>query len=307
MKQKEKKVLVTGASGFVGSYLCEELLERGYNVVGLVYGEKKNVAHLANNKNFKIIEGDITDFKKIFKILKNSNPKVIFHTAALIPNGPKENPCTLFKVNVVGTVNLLESCRILGIKNIIYSSSMSVYGKDLKRLPAKEDSNPIPSTFYGLSKWSGEECANIYSNIYKLNVIILRYTGIYGLGKNEGAVYNFFKTAISNKPLEILSDTSWDIVYVKDVVLANIKAYKSIKKIKSETINIGSGEEINIKYLARKIIKISGSKSVIKIKKTLPHLHFYADINKAKRLLGFKATRLNAGLKDYFQKLKEQK
>ncbi len=297
-KIKNSKVLVTGAAGFIGSHLCESLLKQGFKVVGLVYGNDSNIRHLKDNKNFKTIKSDITNFQGILEILKKHKPDAIFHVAGVIPLGREyeNNPFLFFKVNAEGTLNLLEACRQTNIKKFIYSSSMSVYNKKTKQLPISEEGFINPCDFYGLSKWQGEEFARIYAINYKLNVIILRYAGVYGPRKDGGAVAIFIKKALQNKPINIFSNTSWDIVYVKDVVRANILALKKIKKIGSAVINIGSGQEIHIKDLAKNIIDITNSKSKIKINKSRDSFRFCFEINRAEKLLGFNPTPLEKGL-----------
>lgn len=270
-KAKKKKVLVTGANGFIGSNLCKSLTQGGYHVVDLG-------------------KTDIRDFKEISKILKKHKPYGVFHMAAILPSGENR---VFFDVNVKGTFNLLEACRLSGVRKFIYSSSMSVYGKDIKYLPVDEKHPINPYDFYSLTKFLGEELVKLYN----FDSVILRYSGVYGPGKEQGAVANFIRNAKLNKPLKILNNISWDIIYVKDVVEANIKAFEKADKLRFEIINIGSGKEINIKDLAEKIIEITGSKSKIISNKTSPCLHFYFNINKAKKLLNFKPQSYDTSLK----------
>ena len=282
-KSKKKKVLITGANGFIGSHLCEALNKKGYDV-----------AHLG--------KADIRDFKEILKIFKKQKPYGVFHLAALLP--PGENNA-FFDVNVKGTFNLLEACRLCDVKRFIYSSSMSVYG-DAKYLPVDEKHPNNTSDFYGLSKLLGEELVKLYIKQYDLNAIILRYSGVYGPGKKQGAVANFIKNAKLDKPLTITHNISWDIIYIKDVVEANIMAFEKADKLRFEIINIGSGKEINIKDLAEKIIQITGSKSKIRILAShgsLAPRHFYFNINKAKRLLKFKPQSYDTSLKANIAKI----
>lgn len=272
-KAKEKKVLVTGANGFIGFHLCNALNEMGYDVADLG-------------------KADIRDFKEILKILKKHKPYGVFHLAAVLP--PVENN-KFFDVNVKGTFNLLEACRLCNVKKFIYSSTMNVYG-DVKYLPVDEKHPTNASNFYGLSKLLGEELIKLYN----FDSVILRYSGVYGPGKEQGAVANFIKNAKLNKPLKILNNISWDIVYIKDVVQANIRAFEKADKIKFEIINIGAGKEINIKDLAEKIIQITGSKSKIRtltFQKSSAPWHFYFNINKAKKLLNFKPQSYDTSLK----------
>lgn len=268
---KKKRILVTGAKGFIGSGLCGALREKGYEVVGI---DKE--------------DADIADFENVLKIFKKEKPEAVFHTAAVLPD--RKNKFSLFfRVNVLGTLNILEACRLAGVKNFVYSSSMSVYGKDIKYLPVDEKHPTNPSDFYGLSKKMGEELVEFYAKQKRLSAIILRYSGVFGPGKKQGAVANFVENAALNKPLKIIENISWDIVYVGDIIKASIKALEIANGRRFEIINIGSGKEIDVKALAEKIIKITGSKSkIIMPNKSLPCFRFYFNINKAKRLLKFK-------------------
>lgn len=307
MKSTPKIVLVTGATGFIGSHLCDTLIKRDYKVIGLVFGDEKKIEHFKESKKIKLIRGDITDFNGILKIFKKYKPKGVFHTAAVLPSGEEnDNPFPFFEVNVKGTLNLLEACRLANVKKFIYSSSMSVYGEEIKYLPVDEKHPINPFDFYGLSKWQGEELAKFYARKFDLNVIILRYVGVFGPRREKGAVAEFIKNAIKNRTLRILSNTSWDIVYVEDVVKANIRALEKASKLKFEIINIGSGKEIKVRDLARQIIKITGSKSKIKYNKVLPSFRFYSKITKAKKLLDFKPLQLDKGLVRYIEEIKKE-
>lgn len=268
---KKKKVLVTGANGFIGFHLCKSLAQEGYHVVDLG-------------------KTDIRDFKEILRALKKHKPYGVFHLAALLPPGTNS---AFFDVNVKGTFNLLEACRLCNVKKFIYSSSMNVYGKDIKYLPVDEKHPINPYNFYGLTKFLGEELVKLYN----FDSVILRYSGVYGPGKEQGAVANFIRNAKLNKPLKILNNINWDIVYIKDVVQANIRAFEKADKIKFEIINIGAGKEINIRDLAEKIIRITGSKSKIISNKTSPCFRFYFNINKANKLLNFKPQSYDTSLK----------
>lgn len=296
-----KKVLVTGAAGFVGSHICEQLLKEGYDVVGLFFGNKQAVGHLEKNKNFYPVSADIRNFQDVFTILKEHNPQGIFHTAALLPDWKgSDDPFDFFEVNVRGTFNLLESCRLLDINKFIYSSTTSAYGRDKNCFWPDEKSPTNPSDFYEFTKIEGENLCRLYHQKYGIKIIALRYAGIFGPGKNKGAVANFVKNALAGKPLEILSDISWNIVFVGDVVKANILAFEKLDELDFEIINIGSNKEINIKELARKIIKISGSKSKLEIRKGAPQFCLSVNVNKAKKILKFKPLSVDESLKQMF-------
>lgn len=309
MSEKTRKtILVTGANGFIGSHLSLALTKKGYNVIGLIFGKKGVIPALQDSKHFRPASGDIRDFKKTLDIFKKYRPHGVFHTAAVIPVSLKTNaPFIFFETNTKGTLNLLEAGRRTKVKKFIFSSTMEVYGKDIKKLPVSEDFALNPVNAYGESKVLAEELCRFYSREYGLKVVILRYAGVFGPKRKTGAVSDFFKNALLGKSLEIKSNISWDIVYVKDVVLANILALEKADKMVFEIINIGSGKPVNIKDLAQKIKKVCDSQSKLKIKSRMPGHIFYFDIKKAKNLLGFKPMDLDRAMREYFLEIKKTK
>ncbi len=305
MAFKEKTVLVTGATGFVGSNLSDLLLKNGYKVIGLFFGDKQKAERLLSDKNFKIVECDIRNFDNVSKVLKEYKPEGIFHTAALLPKDKNEDPFNFFKVNALGTLNLLEACRLLNIKKFIYSSSISVYGRSQKCLQADEKYSTNPSNFYELTKLEGENFCKLYSQKYGIKTIILRYAGVFGKGRENGAVAVFIKNALLNKPLNILGNVSWNIISVDDISKANILAFEKLQKLNFEIINISIPKEINIKDLAKKIIKISGSKSKIKINKTSHSFCLSCNANKAEKILKFKPLSIDKAIAKYIKEIKK--
>ncbi len=306
MAQKEKKVLVTGASGFVGSHLCEALLHSGYNVIGMSFGDQHKTVRFRSDKNFQMVECDIRNFDDVFRIFKKYKPDGIFHTAAILPSREKDDdPADFFEVNTLGTLNLLEACRLLDIKKFVYSSSTSMYGKNPKCLRADEKYPVNPSDFYELTKLAGENFCKLYSQTYHIKTVVLRYAGVFGLGRKQGAVAVFVKNALLNKPLNILGDITWNMVYVKDVAKANILAFEKLDALNFEIINIANDREIHIKDLAQKIIKISGSKSNIIISKSSSSFCLSCSTDKAKKILTFKPLSLDDALAQYIKETKK--
>ncbi|MDO8592401.1 MAG: NAD-dependent epimerase/dehydratase family protein [bacterium] len=309
MKYIKEKVLVTGAAGFVGSHLCEALINDGYEVIALVHN-KKEIGRLKNVQRLRAIKGDIENFIEIFKILKKNKPSGVFHLAAIQPSKLNNDPAAFFEANVGGTFNILDASRRLNIKKIIYSSSMSVYGsvyeRKINNLPVGEDCPTDPYDFYSLTKLMGEEFCRFYARQFNLNIIVLRYSGIFGPRKKGGAVTGFIKNAFAGQPIKILNNINWDIIHVKDVVKANMAAFKKSAQMRFEIINIGSGQEINIKELAKSILEISGSKSKIELDKNLflsKPLRFYYNITKAKKLLKFKPMSAKQGVRQYIKEI----
>ncbi|PIR41844.1 MAG: NAD-dependent dehydratase [Candidatus Yanofskybacteria bacterium CG10_big_fil_rev_8_21_14_0_10_37_15] len=254
MPKKKIKVIVTGGAGFIGSNLVDTLIENGFlvHVIDNLSGGKiENI-----NKKAKFHHLDITDIKKIQPIFRGA--EYVFHLAAL----PRvqfsiEHPLETDAVNVRGTLNVLEASTKAGIKRLIYSASSSAYG-DQKKMPLKEDFLADPKSPYGLQKYIGELYCKMWSQIYHLPTVSLRYFNVYGLRQNDEGAYalviaKFIKQKLSGQPMTITGDgkQTRDFTNVKDVVRANILAMRSGKVGKGEVINIGAGDNQSINQIAK--------------------------------------------------------
>ncbi len=253
---KNKKVIVTGSSGFIGSNLVTELSQKGYQVVGIDI-ENPNPSR-CNQSDFEFQKVDIRDIESLEKVF--SGAFGIFHCAA-IPRVPYsiENPLDTNQTNVTGTLNVLEVARNSGVKRVVFSSSSSVYG-DQEKLPLTEDMETMPKSPYGLHKYIGERYCVLYSQIYDLQTVSLRYFNVYGPGQSaEGAyallIAKFLKLKDENKPLTITGDgeQTRDFTHVSDVVCANIKAMESDKVGMGEAVNIGAGNNVSVNKIAEMI------------------------------------------------------
>ncbi len=301
------KILVTGGAGFIGSHLVDALINKDYKVIiidNLSLGSKENI-----NKKAKFYKIDICS-NKIYDIFKKEKPDVVFHLAA-IPRVPVsiQNPILTTKVNILGTVNIFKASIDFNVKRIIFASSSSVYGNQ-KKLPLKEDMIPKPISPYALQKYTGEQFAKIFTNLYKVPIVSLRYFNVYGPRINFNSEYSlvigkFLKQKTEGKPLTIYGDGNQTrgFCYVDDVVEANILAMNS-KKIKGgEVINIGSEKSYSINYLA----KLIGGKIKYLAPRSGDVLHTKADITLAKKLLNWSPKiSLEEGLKktkQWFEKI----
>jgi UDP-glucose 4-epimerase len=280
-----KKVIVTGGAGFIGSHLVEGLIDRGYEVHvidNLVSGTKENIPIDAI-----FHDCDVTDLEAIRPIFKDAH--FVFHLAAL----PQvqysiENPRETHEVNVKGTLNVLLASFDNKIKKVIYSASSAVYG-DHDALPYKEELVAIPKSPYGLEKYIGENYCSMWSRVYKLPTVSLRYFNVFGPRQSPEGAYasvmaKFTAKKLKGEPLPIVGEGTQtrDFVYVKDVVNANIMAAENESIGNGEVINIGSGKSYSVLEIAD---LFGGPKEFI-----APRLEpnkSQADISKAKNLLGW--------------------
>lgn len=296
-----KDILVTGAAGFIGSHVCDALVGKGYKVVGLTRSSERRIEHLKNNEDFKAVKGNIGNFDQTFETLRKYEFGGIIHVAALHTPERIDSPFPYFEANTKGTLNLLEICRLLNIKKFIYSSTMSVYGRKIKYLPVDERHPTDPFDFYSLTKLQGEEFCRLYREKHKLNIVILRYAGVFGPRREWGALSNFVRKALRNEPPEVFGDISWDTIYVKDVAVANVSAFEKADELEFSIINIGRGEEVNIVDLANRILKISGSTAKPRISRGVSPFRFYYNIDKARKLLDFAPRPLDLELAEYIE------
>ena len=305
-----KKILVTGGAGFIGSHLVDKLINLRYKVVvidNLSTGKKENL-----NPKAKFYKIDICS-PKIFAIFKKEKPEFVFHLAA-IPRVSLsvEDPIWTSKVNILGTVNVFKASCETQVKRVIFASSSSVYG-DQKKLPLKESMLPNPKSPYGLQKLTGEKFAKLFTDLYGVSIVSLRYFSVYGSRIDFESDYSlvigkFLRLKSQGKALTIYGDGSQTraFCYVNDVIEANIKAMKSKKLKGGEVVNIGGLKDCSINYLAKfiggKIKYLSPRKGDI--------LHNRADITLAKRLLNWQPkTSFEVGLKktiQWFQSLNKK-
>lgn len=280
-----EKVIVTGGAGFIGSHIVDALVEEGYEVHvvdNLCAGKKENV----NTKAILHVV-DIRDKEKLMPIFKGA--KYVFHEAAL----PRvqysiENPIETNEVNVGGLLNVLEVSRLNNIKRLIYAASSSAYG-DCDILPLKESFPAQPLSPYGAQKYIGEVYCRVWSEVYKIETVCLRYFNVYGSRFNPEGAYPlvigyFIKMAKLGNPLTITGDgeQTRDFTHIRDIVNANLLAMKGDKVGKGQVINIGSGRGISINKLA----SLFNNKKEY-IPERLEPKHTLADNSKAKELLGW--------------------
>jgi len=297
-----KSILVTGCAGFIGSNFVHEFKKRypKTKIVGI--DDFSTGRRELLDKTITFYKGSICDETLVEKIFKKHKPEYVFHFAAL----PRVSfsvvhPAKTTYVNIYGTALLLEKSRDCKVKRFIYSSSSSIYG-GAKKLPTKESENPAkPVSPYGLQKYTGEPFCKIFSALYGLDTVSLRYFNVFGPGQYGGSAY---ATVVCNwleglyfpkrgKPfIEGDGTQSRDFCYVGNVVNANILAMEGKKKFKGEAFNIGHGERTDLLEVKALIERYTGKR--LSLVKKIPRLgdvkHTHADIGKAKKELRYKPT-----------------
>lgn len=329
MKQlKSKNILVTGGAGFIGSNLCEYLLDHGAIVTCLdnfSTGYKDNIKQFFDNPNFKLIEGDIRDYSDCLKSTKNI--EFVLHQAALgsVPRSIKD-PLTTNDVNISGFVNIVMASKQNKIKRFIYAASSSTYG-DSKVLPKVEDNIGIPLSPYAITKYVNELYSNVFSKIYGIEVIGLRYFNVFGKKQNINGPYaavipKFIDKLLKHQSPVINGDGSYsrDFTHISNVLHMNMLAMNTKNKNALNCIyNTALGDRTTILELYS-MIKNNLIKYDPDIKKINPIFgpvrsgdvpHSQASIDKAKKLLKYiPVTRIDEGIKKtvdwFFKKYKLQ-
>lgn len=266
MQLKNKRVLVTGADGFIGSHLTERLVELGADVTAMAqYNSFNNWGWLENinekaKKEIKVYTGDIREYDSVSKAV--SGQEVVLHLAALIAIPYSyQSPAAYVRTNVEGTLNVLEACKNHGIEKIVHTSTSEVYGTALYA-PIDEKHPLQGQSPYSASKIGADKMAESYYRSFGVPVATLRPFNTYGPRQSARAVIPTIISQIMAGTREIklgaLSPTR-DFNYVKDTVEGFVKAAQELKSI-GEVISVGSGREITIGDLAVKIIELTGKK-----------------------------------------------
>lgn len=294
---REATFLVTGGGGFIGSNLCEKLLERGCKVRcldNLSTGFRENVEIFSDNKNYEFIEGDICDYETCLKACASAD--YVLHQAAWgsVPRSLKV-PLFYVKNNILGTANMLEAARQNKVKKFVYASSSTVYG-DSPVFTRREGNEGQLLSPYAVTKLTNEQYARLYSLNFGLDTYGLRYFNVFGRRQNPDGEYaavipKFIKSLIKGEAPTIYGDghQSRDFTYIDNIVEANLKACQASSEIAGNVFNVGCGE-------LRSLLEIYAIISEQLEKNILPKFagarvgdirHSMADISKARNLLGY--------------------
>jgi NAD dependent epimerase/dehydratase len=309
MNLSNKKVLVTGAGGFIGSHFTERLTELGVEVTAFVrYNSRNYWGWLEESKYLKdinIITGDIRDYDSVKSAMKGAD--IVFHLAALIGIPYSyESPLAYIKTNIEGTYNILQAARELNIEKIIHTSTSEIYGT-AQFIPITETHPINPQSPYAATKASADLLALTFYRSFETPVAIIRPFNTYGPRQSARAIIPTIITQIASNNCKIKLGSLFptrDLTYVKDTVEGFIKVAESDKSI-GEIINIGSNFEISIKDLANLIAEIMNKEINIEVedKRVRPENseveRLLADTTKAKELIGWSPKyNIREGLKE---------
>ncbi len=301
--------LVTGGGGFIGSHLVEELLRRGERVRVLdnfSTGKRENLALVlreltAQNPGgdfaprLEVIEGDVRSYHIVREAVEGVD--FVLHQAAL-PSVPRsvKDPITTNEVNVVGTLNILNAAHQVGVKRIVYASSSSIYG-DLETLPKTEEMLPKPLSPYAVSKLAGEKYCQVFTRLYGLETVCLRYFNVFGprqdpLSQYSAVIPKFVRLIAQGERPTVYGDgtQSRDFTYVTNVVQANLLACSADRELASgEVFNVACGRRVTINEVVRVVNELLGSALAPVYGE--PRLgdvkHSLANIGKARQYLGY--------------------
>ena len=322
---ENKQVLVTGGAGFIGSNLCENLLEHGNKVTcmdNFLTGKKSNIAHLIRHGNFTLLEGDIRNPHDCNKA--TDGIEIVLHQAALgsVPRSIND-PLTTNEININGFLNMLYASKEQGVKRFVYAASSSTYG-DSKELPKKEEVIGMPLSPYAVTKYVNELYAHVFSNLYGIETIGLRYFNVFGRKQDPNGAYaaaipKFIKAFMNHESPKINGDGSQtrDFTYIDNVIQANHLAGSTQNKdALSKVFNIACGDQSilidlveNLRLLLSNFdSKIASVKITHGPERVGDVKHSLASIEKAQTLLNYQPTHnvskgLNEAIEWYWNNL----
>ena len=306
------RVFITGAAGFIGSNLVDNLLKTECQVMGIdnfdPYYDRKikeqNIKNALQYPNFNFYEGDIRNAHFIESCFSDFKPDIIIHLAAKAGVRPSlVNPEAYYDVNVMGTLNLLEEMKKCKIFKMIFASSSSIYGNNMKIPFSESDNVDYPISPYAASKKAGELLCHTYHHLYNFDIYCLRFFTVYGPRQRPDlAIHKFTKALLNDKQITIYGDGSScrDYTHIDDIIQGILKA---IDKIKGFNIfNLGESTTVTLKNLVSILEKHTGGRAKVNY---LPLqegdvVQTFADISKARALLGYHPrTDIEVGVRDF--------
>ncbi|MEM7369519.1 MAG: GDP-mannose 4,6-dehydratase [Bacteroidota bacterium] len=313
MTLNNQKILITGGAGFIGSHLADHLLSLNCSVIVLDNLEafydpaikRRNIAHNLDNPNYQFIEGDILDMDTLMGL--DDDITAIVHLAAKAGVRPSiANPVAYQESNVKGTQNMLEMARAKGITQFVFASSSSVYGIN-PDVPWKESNYVLqPISPYASTKVSGELLGHVYSHLYDIRFIGLRFFTVYGPRQRPDlAIHKFARKILAGEEIPVFGDgtTRRDYTFVADIV-QGITAAIQYDKSQYEVVNVGNCDTVSLSDMISTIEQVFGIEAKINRLPMQPGdvPQTFADVSKAGELFGYKpSTSFKKGIEAFHQ------
>ena len=321
------KILVTGAAGFIGSFVAKRLLKDNFEVVGIdnlndyysVDLKHARLEMLSSNPAFTFLKQDISDKQELLDLFKKEKLDYVIHLAAQA--GVRysiENPDVYIQSNIIGTFNILEACRYYPVKHLIYASSSSVYGANTKVPFSEEDFVDHPVSLYAATKKSNELMAHSYSHLYQIPITGLRFFTVYGpMGRPDMAYFSFVNDYFANKTIKIFNNGDFendmyrDFTYIDDIVEGIVRLIPRPPlnlKVKHQVLNIGNNQPEKLMTFITTLEECLGASlgKTIVFKKSFEPIKLgdvhktYAATEKLETLIDFKPkTSIKEGLKSF--------
>lgn len=312
------KLLITGAAGFIGYHLCRSLLDDGYDILGIdsisaYYDQnlkKDRLDTLKSYGNFFFKKLDISNKSSLEKLFQSFSPeKVVNLSAQPSVRHSISNPYDYLKPNLIGFMNIIELCRNYSIKGLIYASSSSVYGENIKIPFDVADRANQPLTVYGATKRSNELIAHSYSELYDLHTTALRYFSVYGPWcRPDMAIPIFINNILNRKTLIVFNNgkIKRDFTYIDDIVIGTRSAID--KNYKCEIFNLGNNKSVDLLKVIKLIESELGIKAVIRYENSEPGdmIETFSDNKYSYNKIGYKPkTKINSGISEVIKWYKE--
>ncbi|HBC78671.1 MAG TPA: epimerase [Bacteroidales bacterium] len=315
-----KRLIITGAAGFIGSSLSDSLLKNGLTVLGIDNFDtfyhrsikERNIETALKSSSFKFMEGDIRDQDFLDRCFSDFRPDVIVHLAAKAGVRPSLiDPKLYLDVNVMGTINILEMMKKNNIRKMIFASSSSVYGNNRKIPFSENDCVDYPVSPYAASKKAGELLCHTYNHLFNLDIFCLRFFTVYGPRQRPDlAIHKFVNALLNDEVITLYGDgtSSRDYTYIDDIVRGISAAIERVKGY--QIFNLGNSRPVELTSLVKLLEQSAGRSAHIKY---LPMQdgdveRTFADISKAASGLGFNPEiSFETGIKNYLKWFKEMK